>query len=157
MKTTQYFNKKDELLDSIIDICNWLNADQSVEEVLSKHKKVKVTIEKAESKRSVAANSFYWAVIVSGFCEQLWPDYTKEMVHLTLGEAFRKTRKPQHIIDREIAEGRHNTEWFIPSTSRDNTFEFWMYVEKCLNAFIEAGGSIDISDAREYKEIKEMY
>lgn len=157
MKTMQYFEKKDDPTDRLIEICTWINNDPNILEACKKHKRIKVTVERAETLRSLKANRFYWGVVVKEFQTQIWPDYSKEMVHNTLGEVFRSTRKPQEVIDVEIAEGRHKTEWFVPSTTMDNKFEFWSYVEQCLNAFFEAQGKLRASDAVEYNDIKRSY
>lgn len=160
MKTSIYLNRDKEQTahDLLYSILNWINHDKTVEEVCTKHRKIKVTIEKAESQRSIAANNFYWGIIIPGFQKpEVWPDYTKDMVHETLSEAFRTIRKPQEMIDREIAENRHKTRWYVKSTTKDNTFEFWEYCEKCTNALFEAGGSLDIDEQRTYKEVQGMY
>ena len=154
MKTMHYFDKKDEPIDSIIDICNWLNNDPTVETACRKHKRIKVTVEQAESLRSIKSNAFYWAAVIPGFQKYVWTNFSKENVHHQLGELFRSTRKDQYVIDREIAEGRHKTEWYVPSTTHDSAYSFWFFIEQCLAALFAVGGSLEAAAAVEYQDIK---
>lgn len=154
MKAAKYFDSGENVRNFIY---SWIKDNYTVEDVMTKNKRIKVTVEKAESTRSIKANNFYWGVIVKQFQKQLWPDYTKDMVHLSLREAFMTTRKPQEVIEREISEGRHKTEWFVPSSSSDNIYEFWFYCEQCLNAFFDSGGHLGQGDQAEYQETKGMF
>ena len=153
-KIVKYFDNHDSF-ETYFDIFNWLN-DQSICKVLENNKRIKITVEKAESKRSIKANNFYWGVIILAF-QREWPDFSKDDVHYVLSERFRKIRKDQHVINREIMEDIHETEWKIKSTTKDNQFEFWLYCEQCLQALYEIGGHLEKHEAIEYEETKKNF
>lgn len=156
MKRSRVFTRT---IDNPAYIMGWIESNYS--DVIEKHRRVMVTIQNAPSKRSEAANNYYWGVLIEAFrkphCNPGWSDYSKDDVHDTLGEAFRQVRKPQDVINKEIEEGRHKTEWKLKSTADMTIMEFWMYCEQCTQALIEAGGELDQEEYNKYMEAKQLH
>lgn len=155
MKASWLFKNTDSI-DAIVDINGWINGDKRVTDILEKHRNIKVTIENAPSTRTIAANNYYWGVLIPAYTRE-WPDFSKIDIHNTLGERFRLHRKPQEVIEKEILMDTHRSEWMMQSTTDMNTFDFWMYCEQCTQALFEIGGYLDEYEHKAFDDAKKLF
>jgi hypothetical protein len=153
IKKTSITFEGGDTIETIVHINQWMNVSQEVLDIISHSRKVKVTIEKGHSQRSILANNYYWGVLIKAF-QREWPDMPKDEIHMILGERFRKIRKPEDVIQKEIDLGIHTDLWTVQSSADMNQFDFWMYCEQCTVALTEIGGYLDEYEHKEYQEAR---
>jgi len=154
-KKTSITLKGGDPIESMIHINQWLNVSQEVLDITTHSRNIKVTVEKATSQRSILANNYYWGVLIPAF-QREWPDMSKESIHDILGERFRKTKKSDEQIEKEVELGIHTDLFVVMSSAKMNTFDFWMYCEQCTVALSEIGGYLDAYETKEYMEAKKV-
>lgn len=96
-------------------------------------KKFIVRVQTWSSKRSLAANNYYWGVIVECIAE--YTGYTKDEVHALLKEMF--AQEPMFVVNEKTGE---IIETLVPRQTRSMTkAEFAAYIEKCTDFAVSLG------------------
>ncbi len=138
---------------------------QNIKEFCSNYegKEVDLIFKKKESRRTVAANAYYWGVIIKAF-QRLWMDIPKDEIHRILGEKTRKFRRPEAEIQiLKKVYNDHNErfiesdEWYIKSSSDMSTYEFWLMCEQSTVLLMDMGGNLTPIEAKQFKDTKEMF
>ncbi len=102
-------------------------------------KKVKIEIKKLYNKRSIAANKYYWGVLIVAMGEAMG-EKDKNYIHYLFKETFLNEITEQGNV-------------YVKSTSDLNVKEFWNYCQDCERLIYESGGTIDVL---EYKTMREI-
>jgi len=102
-------------------------------------KKVKIEVKKLYNQRSIAANKYYWSVLIVAMGEAMG-ERDKNYIHYLFKETF---------LNRVTDQGNV----FVQSTSNLNVKEFWKYCQDCERLIYENGGTIDELESKTMREI----
>ncbi len=128
------------------EINNWISQHEG--------KTIEIIYKLAESKRSLAANRYYWKVLI-GAWNRLYPDYTPQQIHNVLGEELRKVRKSNEEIELEEHFNRGAiTKWKIQGTSEMSIKEFCLYCDRATLLLKDMGGYLLADEYKDYEELK---
>jgi len=119
--------------------------------------RIEVTFKKAESKRSLTANNFYWGVVIVAW-NRLWTDYTPDKIHKVLGEELRQVLKDAEDIELEKKFKCNNINPFrTKGSSEMNTREFYEYVQRATLLLSEMGGGLEYHEQLEYNDLNKTF